>query len=79
MIVTIWFFFRHSSWTWFLQDIIAVAIAMAFLTTTRVSSLKQSAYLLGLFFLYDVFMTFVTPVIFNGRSVMVEVAKGMHN
>ena len=75
-IVVVWFIYRHSQWTWILQDTLAFAVACAFLATTRISNLKHGALLLGSFFFYDIFMTFLTPLLFGGKSVMVEVATG---
>lgn len=75
-IVIVWFAYRHSLWTWILQDTLAFAVACAFLSTTRIAKLRHGVLLLGAFFCYDIFMTFITPVFFGGKSVMVEVATG---
>ena len=42
--------------------------------TIRLPNLKIGALILGLFFVYDIFMVFVSPLIFGGKSVMLQVA-----
>jgi len=69
-----WFVWRHSSWSWVLLDALALAMATLFLVTVRVPSLRVATALLCSFFVYDVFMVFVTPLLSGGRSVMVDVA-----
>ena len=70
----LWFAFRHETWSFALQDVLAISIACVFLLTVRVGSLRTATLLLCLFFVYDVFMVFLSPFVFGGRSVMVEVA-----
>ena len=69
-----WFCGRHSTWAWVIQDFLAVAIICVFLMTIRLPNLKIGALILGLFFVYDIFMVFISPLVFGGKSVMLEVA-----
>jgi len=69
-----WFCGRHSTWAWVLQDLLAMAIIVVFLMTIKIPNLKIGALILGLFFLYDIFMVFISPLIFGGKSVMLQVA-----
>lgn len=72
----VWFVFRHSDWAWVLQNIFSAALACIFLVTVRISSLKIATVILFGFFVYDIFMVFITPSFGNGESIMVEVATG---
>jgi hypothetical protein len=71
--VLFYFFKRHSPYAWALQDVMAFFMCAMFLRTVRLPNVRVGAILLGLFFCYDIFMVFVSPLIFN-KSVMVEVA-----
>ncbi len=62
---------------WVLVDFLAVAMAVQAIATLRVPSLKVAALLLIVFFIYDVFWVFLSPFLFSGKSVMVEVAVGV--
>jgi len=73
--VIAWFVFRHQdAWVWALQDILSISVTCAFLLNIRIPTLRLATYLLVSFFFYDIFMTFITPVFFGGKSVMMEVA-----
>ena len=75
ILVMVWFMCRHNdTWIWVLHDFLSISITCAFLLNIRIANLRLATYLLGAFFVYDVFMTFITPLLFNGESVMVEVA-----
>merc|ERR1711871_69405 len=56
-----------------MQDIFAMNLACMFLLTIKLPNIKVSTMLLLLFFFYDIFMVFISPLIFK-QSVMVEVA-----
>lgn len=72
--VVIWFVVaRHQPYAWILQDFCGVCVSAVFLLTVRLSQLRIATALLVLFFLYDIFMVFVTPLI-TQTSVMVDVA-----
>ena len=52
-------------------------MALAFLKTVRINSFAPGAILLSLLFFYDIFWVFLSPYLFGGKSVMVEVATGL--
>ena len=68
-----WFFHRRSPWAWALQDALSASICLLFLRTMRLPSLRVASFLLFLMFFYDIFMVFISPLIFHS-SVMMEVA-----
>jgi len=72
-LVTWYYVCRHASYAWVLQDLMALAMCALFLKTVRLPSVRVAAVLLCVFFVYDVFMVFISPLIFK-KSVMVEVA-----
>eukprot|EP01138_Halocafeteria_seosinensis_P009826 gb/GECG01010037.1/.p1 GENE.gb/GECG01010037.1/~~gb/GECG01010037.1/.p1 ORF type:complete len:690 (+),score=40.64 gb/GECG01010037.1/:1-2070(+) len=72
-IMLIWYFFRFHSWSWILQDATGVVLVTLIMLQVRLPSLRFISALLWAFFLYDVFMVFITPLLV-GDSVMVEVA-----
>ena len=51
-----------------------MAICCLFVRTVRLPSLKVGALFLGMMFFYDVFMVFISPLLFHGESVMMTVA-----
>ncbi|KAH9255811.1 hypothetical protein BASA81_006212 [Batrachochytrium salamandrivorans] len=67
-------FTRHFAFAWITNNLLGVCVVYTFLLTVSVPNLKVASLLLGVFFLYDIGMVFVTPLLFGGRSVMVEVA-----
>eukprot|EP00753_Platysulcus_tardus_P012736 PLAT3530.1.p1 GENE.PLAT3530.1~~PLAT3530.1.p1 ORF type:complete len:660 (+),score=352.48 PLAT3530.1:24-2003(+) len=68
-----WFACRHASWAWLLQDVFGVALCTLFLCLIRLPNIKVSTVMLVLFFLYDIFFVFISPLIFQ-ESVMIKVA-----
>jgi signal peptide peptidase-like 2B len=72
-VAVIWGVTRHSSWSWVLLDLLGLLVCCLVVQTMRIAGLRAATILLVLFFLYDIFMVFITPSIF-GDSVMVEVA-----
>mmetsp|Transcript_12611 Transcript_12611/g.20369 ORF Transcript_12611/g.20369 Transcript_12611/m.20369 type:complete len:242 (+) Transcript_12611:553-1278(+) len=56
-------------------DLLAAAVCCMFLIALRLPNLKLACVMLGLFFVYDIFMVFISPALFGGKSVMVEVAR----
>jgi hypothetical protein len=68
-----WYFTRHWYWNFLLMNCIGMTICAMVTSTLRIKSGRVAALLLGLFFVYDVFMVFITPSIF-GDSIMLEVA-----
>jgi len=73
LVSLIWFVCRKAAWAWLLQDILGAAVCCTFLRSIRLPSLRVAAILLTLMFLYDIFMVFLSPLIFK-ESVMMSVA-----
>jgi signal peptide peptidase-like protein 2B len=72
--VALWFALRHAPGAWAGQDAFGVALCVHAVAKLRLASLRSATLLLSALFFYDVFMVFVTPYLFAGRSVMVDVA-----
>ncbi len=70
-LVIVWFVFRHKSWVWIIQNLMALSLAINALSYYRLSSYKTVTIILSLFFVYDIFMVFITPTFTNGASIMV--------
>ena len=70
-----WFFNRHASYAWALQDLFGVCLVVLFLGVIRLSNIKVATLLLSMAFAYDIFFVFISPVFFS-ESVMVKVATG---
>ena len=68
-----WFIYRKEPWMWLVQDGLSMAVCILFVRTIRLPSLKLATLFLGLMFLYDTCMVFVSPLVFH-KSVMLEVA-----
>ncbi len=73
LVVAGWLLTYH----WAFVDLLAVAMAVQAVATLRLPNLMVSTLLLCVFFVYDVFWVFVSPLLFGGKSVMVEVAVGV--
>lgn len=71
----VWFVTRHESYAWVFQDVFGICFCVLFLKTVRLPNLKVATLLLVLVFLYDIFMVFVSPLIFK-ESVMIKAATG---
>ena len=72
-LMLVWFFFRFENWSWIIQNATGVVLITLILLQIRLPSLRFISTLLWAFFLYDIFMVFITPFLV-GDSVMVEVA-----
>jgi len=59
---------------WIAQDVLGLCICVVFLGIIQLNSIQVASILLIAAFFYDIFFVFVTPYIFHGRSVMIEVA-----
>lgn len=70
-----WFLTRHANYSWVFQDVFGICFCMVFLKTVRLPNLKIATVLLVLVFAYDVFMVFLSPLIFH-ESVMIKAATG---
>jgi hypothetical protein len=76
----IWLIFRQSSYIWILQDILGSTLILGILRTVHLPNLKIGVILLVVFFLYDIFFVFITPLFTkDGKSIMVKVATGGDN
>jgi len=73
----IWVIFRQSSSIWILQDLLGSILILGILRTVHLPNLKIATILLSVFFLYDIFFVFITPLFTkDGKSIMVKVATG---
>ena len=59
---------------WITQDVLGMCMCVTFLGLIQLNSIKVASVLLIVAFFYDIFFVFITPYIFKGRSVMIEVA-----
>ena len=59
---------------WIVQDIMGTCMCVVFLGMIRLNSMRVAAILLIVAFVYDIFFVFVTPLLFQGKSVMITVA-----
>ena len=75
-ISAVWFVYRHEGWAWVLQDLMGVALMVNMLRALRLPNLRVGAVLLTAVLCYDVFWVFISPLLFRGKSVMVQVASG---
>lgn len=69
-----WIALRHGTFAWVVQDFFCILLCMLSVTQVKLPGLRSAVLLLSALFLYDIFMVFLTPFIFAGESVMVEVA-----
>eukprot|EP01130_Rhizamoeba_saxonica_P018813 TRINITY_DN9557_c0_g1_i1.p1 TRINITY_DN9557_c0_g1~~TRINITY_DN9557_c0_g1_i1.p1 ORF type:complete len:504 (-),score=62.78 TRINITY_DN9557_c0_g1_i1:36-1547(-) len=77
IIPLIWFCIRHNFYSFILQDFLGIVIILLVMQTVRLTNIKISAIMLVLFFFYDIFFVFITPLFTkNGESIMVKVATG---
>ena len=63
-----------STFFWIAQDVLGFCMCVVFLGLIQINSIRVAVVLLSVAFFYDIFFVFITPYIFKGRSVMVEVA-----
>lgn len=59
---------------WIMQDIFGTCMCVMFLQVIKLNSIRVAAILLVVAFFYDIFFVFVTPLLFQGKSVMITVA-----
>lgn len=59
---------------WIAQDVLGTCMCVTFLGIIQLNSIQVASVLLIVAFFYDIFFVFITPYIFKGRSVMIEVA-----
>ena len=72
--VLAWFLSRHTPAVYFFQNVLGALIVAKMLDKVKLTSGRLLAGLLGVFFVYDIFMVFLTPLLTGGTSVMVAVA-----
>lgn len=70
-----WAAHQKTSYAWFLQDILGMALMISGLKVIKLPNIKVATALLCCAFFYDIFWVFISPYIFK-KSVMVEVARG---
>jgi signal peptide peptidase-like protein 2B len=75
-LVVSWLITRNGDLGWIFQDIIAAAFLCWVQRTLRMPNMKIASLLLIMMFFFDIFWVFVSPLFFQGKSVMVTVAKG---
>ena len=66
--------FNNAGYTWVLQNTLGAFVCCYLALILRLPNLKVGTICLILFLVYDVFMVFLTPFIFGGESIMMEVA-----
>jgi len=71
-----WLYFKQTQYGWFFQDIIGAAFLCSIQRVLRLPNMKVATILLSAMFFFDIFWVFLSPFLFGGKSVMVEVAKG---
>jgi len=59
---------------WVTQDIMGTCMCITFLGLIQLNNIQVAAILLLVAFVYDIFFVFVTPLLFEGKSVMITVA-----
>jgi len=64
----------HYTFYWVAQDVLGLCMCVTFLGLIQLNSIRVASALLIVAFFYDIFFVFVTPYLFKGRSVMIEVA-----
>jgi signal peptide peptidase-like 2B len=76
IVIPLWWFIGSSfyaDYAWVLQNVLGCIVCCYVALLARLPSLRVSTFLLAIFFLYDVFMVFISPLFF-GESIMMEVA-----
>eukprot|EP01118_Nematostelium_gracile_P010548 TRINITY_DN3651_c0_g1_i1.p1 TRINITY_DN3651_c0_g1~~TRINITY_DN3651_c0_g1_i1.p1 ORF type:complete len:246 (-),score=52.28 TRINITY_DN3651_c0_g1_i1:42-779(-) len=61
---------------WVITDLLAISLAVSAFSFVRIPNLKIASLVLVIFFLYDIFWVFISPLFFK-KSVMVTVAVGL--
>jgi len=63
-----------NAFFWITQDVMGCCVCVVFLSIIKLQSIKVGTILLVALFIYDIFFVFITPLLFNGESVMITVA-----
>lgn len=76
-VAVFWAVQRNEPYAWILQDFLGFMFCVNMIKQIRLPSFKISSLLLVLFFVYDVFFVFITPLFTkNKESIMVNIATG---
>jgi signal peptide peptidase-like protein 2B len=65
---------ENFTFFWITQDVMGSCMCIMFLSIIKLNCIRVASILLIIAFAYDIFMVFITPLIFNGESVMITVA-----
>lgn len=74
--VVAWFVLRKSPGGWFFQDVIGAGFLCWLQRTLRLPNIRIATLFLCIMFFFDIFWVFISPLLFQGHSVMVTVATG---
>lgn len=75
-IVMSFIWFRNAPIGFIPQDIMGAGFLCSIQRTLRLPNIQTATILLSVMFCFDVFWVFVSPLLFAGKSVMIEVATG---
>ena len=76
LVVAGWVVYRNTEHGYIFQDIIGGGFLCQIQRQLRLPNIRVAAILLLVMFVFDIFWVFISPLLFRGKSVMVEVAKG---
>lgn len=71
-----WVVLRNTPHGWIFQDIIGAGFLCWMQRTLRLPDVRVATCLLSAMFFFDIYWVFISPLMFHGKSVMVEVARG---
>jgi len=74
--VIAWLLLRNTHYAWPFQDLIGGGFLCWLQRTMRLPNIKVATLFLCIMFFFDIFWVFLSPLIFQGHSVMVTVATG---
>mmetsp|Transcript_88582 Transcript_88582/g.286834 ORF Transcript_88582/g.286834 Transcript_88582/m.286834 type:complete len:575 (-) Transcript_88582:58-1782(-) len=76
LMVAGWLVLRNTSYGWPFQDVIGAGFLCWLQRTMRLPNIKIASLFLCIMFCFDIFWVFISPLLFQGHSVMVTVATG---
>jgi len=74
--VITWVVMRNTVYAWPFQDLIGGGFLCWLQRTMRLPNIKVATLFLCIMFCFDIFWVFISPLLFQGHSVMVTVATG---
>jgi len=74
--VLAWVHLRNTAYAWPFQDLIGGGFLCWLQRTMRLPNIKVATLFLCIMFFFDIFWVFLSPLLFQGHSVMVTVATG---